>query len=104
MVEDFKKLPEFLRSYFWEVDFEALTPEKHARYIIAKILEYGDERALKWMFKQFNMNLIKDVLCKTRAVSPYSAFFWANVLEVDKKKVKCLNRSYLLMRKKSWRY
>lgn len=39
-----KKLPEFLREYFWDVDFEGIDLEKDRVYVLRRILEYGDER------------------------------------------------------------
>ena len=46
-------LPLFLKKYFWDVDFLKLNRNSHSQFIIERVLEYGDERAVKWLFKYF---------------------------------------------------
>ncbi len=99
-----KKPPEFLRQYFWEIDFESLNVDKYPGYVIKRILEYGDERAIRWMGGNFTLNEIKKVVCNTRDLSLISANFWAVVLNINKKGVRCLSKPYLEIRKKFWPY
>lgn len=99
-----KKLPKFLKEYFWEIDFESLDRDKYPMYVIKRILEYGDEMAIKWMGKNFSLDEIKEVVCNTRDLSLISASFWAVVLDIDKKGVRCLSKPYLEIRKKFWPY
>lgn len=98
------KLPIFLKRYFWEVDFSKLDAESSSEYILRRLLEYGDERAIKWMFNNFKKNQMKKVLCKFRGYSEKSANFWALVLGVPRKNVLCLQKPYLEMRKRTWPY
>jgi len=49
-----KKLPRFLNKYFWDVEFEKIDLQKRRVYVLKRILEYGDERA---------------VACKIRVIS-----------------------------------
>lgn len=99
-----EKLPKFLRPLFWEVDFHNLSPLKKPDYVIKRILEYGDKKAVRWMGQNFNKSKIKGVLYKTRDLSPQSASYWAVVLGIDKRKVRCLQRHYLEIRRSCWPY
>jgi hypothetical protein len=54
-----KKLPKFLDKYFWDVEFKNIRLESHKVYILRRILEYGDERAVRWMWKNFKKSEIK---------------------------------------------
>lgn len=98
------KPPKFLKRYFWEVDFGKLDAKKSAEYVVNRLLEYGDEKAVRWMLDRFGKKQIKYVLCKYRGYSEKSANFWALVLGVPRNKVLCLQKSYLEMRKRTWPY
>lgn len=98
------KPPEFLRPLFWEVDFPNLNLLKWPNYVIKRILEYGDKKAVCWMGQNFDKSKIREVVCKTRDLSSRSANYWAVVLEIDKRKVKCLQRHCLEIRRSCWPY
>lgn len=99
-----KKLPEILKKYFWDIDFEKLDIKKYRFYVIRRILNYGDEKAILWMNSQFNKKEQIKALCTTRDISPQSANFWALILGVSKRRVKCLQKHYLAIRKQFWPY
>ena len=99
-----RKLPGFLKQYFWEVDFGKLDKTRFPEYIIRRLLEYGDEKAIGWMFSNFRRAKIRQVLCKFRGYSEKTANFWALVLGIPRNKVLCLQRHYLEMRKRTWPY
>ncbi|MEW5768079.1 MAG: hypothetical protein AB1797_10745 [bacterium] len=87
-----KKLPEFLNKYFWEVEFKNIDLQKRRVYVLRRILEYGDEQAVAWMWNNFKKSEIKNVLSNFRGYSQKSANYWALILDVPKKKVLCLKK------------
>ena len=99
-----KALPQFLKPYFWDVDFAKLDYKKYSRFVLGRILEYGDKRAINWMQRNFTKGDIAGVLSRLRAVSPKSANFWALIYGIDRKKILCLQKHYLQMRKRHWSY
>jgi hypothetical protein len=99
-----KSLPKFLEKYFWDVEFKEIDKNKNDRFVIGRILEYGDKKAAHWLFKNYPLNQIKEMVCKTRSLSPRSLFFWALLLNLDKRKIKCLKKSFLESRKIFWPY
>ena len=99
-----KKLPTFLKKYFWDVDFGKIDAKAYSRYVLAKLLEYGDEKAISWMKRNFTRHQIEDTLFHYRIVSPQSANFWALIFNVDKRKILCLQKPYLEIRRKHWPY
>ena len=99
------KLPKFLKPYFWDVEFDKLDRKRvHTGDLLGRILEYGDEKAIQWMRRNFTKRDIADVLYHLRIVSPKSANFWALIFGVDRKKVLCLQKRYLEIREKHWPY
>jgi hypothetical protein len=42
-------LPKALHRYFWDVDAKRLNIRKYRQFIIERILEFGDEKAIRWV-------------------------------------------------------
>lgn len=98
------KLPDFLKKYFWDVEFRGLDLEKYRIYVLKRILEYGDKQAVDWMWKNFSKTEIKEVLINYRGFSRKTANFWALLLDIDKKEVLCLKKSSLREQGTIWPY
>ena len=99
-----KKLPKFLKKYFWDVDFAKIDLAQRREYVLKRILEYGDEEAVGRMRKNFNRAEMQAALCNFRGYSQKSANFWAVIFNVKKEKVKCLSRSFRAIQKRFWPY
>ncbi len=99
-----KNLPEFLRQYFWDVDFDQLIFDKSRIFILKRVLDRGDDKAIKWLLQNYTKEDIKQLLLVSRDLSAKTANFWANYLGVDKRKVVCLQKPYLSMRQMHWPY
>lgn len=96
--DDEAPLPEFLRPLFWEVDFDRLRVQGHERYVIERVLEYGDDQAIRWLQRTFNSRAIADVVRHSRKISRNTATLWALVLDVPREQVQCLSKHYQLTR------
>ena len=99
-----KKLPKFLEKYFWDVEFKEIDTKSYSSDVLARLLEYGDEKAISWIKRKFTRHQIEDVLLHYRSVSPRSANFWALIFNIDKRKVVCLQKPYLEIRRRHWPY
>lgn len=80
-------LPKFLHKYFWSYDVSTISSVDPANrgLVITHILNLGDAKALKWLFKTYSWEQIKDVLKEPwRGVwDKRSLDYWKNILEVD---------------------
>ena len=99
-----KQLPKFLKRYFWDVDFSKLNKEENTSFIIERILEEGDEKAVKWLRKNFVFDEIKKVLCNSKNISKKSANFWRIIFNLRKDKILCLRKSFQEERKLIWKH
>jgi len=97
-------IPKFLKKYFWDVDFSKLDKKNYSQFIIERILEYGDERAIKWMRENFKLNKIKSVLQQSKNLSRKSANFWRFIFSLNKNKILCLRKSFQEKQKLIWKY
>lgn len=99
-----KLLPEFLRKYFWDVDFSGLDAEKYPYFVIERILEHGDKKSVKWITNNYKISQIKEALIKRKSISPKSAVYWSLVFNVPKDKILCLKKSCQKTKRSHWPY
>jgi hypothetical protein len=99
-----KRLPLFLKKYFWDIDFKQPSLPKHRIYILRRILEYGDAQAVSWMENNFDRLEIVNALTEFRGYSRKSANFWAFALEIPKEEVLCLKKPSLKAPKAHWNH
>lgn len=97
-----KKLPSEFKQYFWDIDFAKLNPAKHPKYVLERLLDYGDEKALAWMDKNFPVQQIIETVKKSRALTHKSANFWTQIYNLSPKEVLCLNKHYQTQQEKIW--
>ena len=87
-------VPEFLRSYFWDVDFEELGVKTHPYLIIKRVLDRGNLHDIRWLVKTYGKDEIKKVVMETKDLARPTGNFWADILGIDKHQVPCLQKPY----------
>ena len=65
----------YMRIYFWDINPDTASPKKHPRFYMQRILEYGDKKAVNWLFRIYGKRKIKEVL-PTLKLSDRSANYW----------------------------
>jgi len=85
-----KYLPRKLFRYFWDVNPKKMDCQKYDIYIITRLIEHGDDFAIGWMFRNYRLSLIKEVLMKYRVAPKRTMETWAEVLKLDKCRMKGL--------------
>lgn len=77
---------------FW--DAEDIDIERHAGYIIARILDYGDEKDIKTLRAIYPDEKIIESIKKRRGLMPQTAKFWALHFNIPLKEIACLKMYY----------
>ena len=93
-IKDDMSLPESLRSYFWDVKFEELEVKKHAFLIIKRVLDRGNLGDIRWLVKTYGKDAIKEVVMETKDLARPTGNFWADMFDLDKSKLLCLQKPY----------
>ena len=83
-------IPQHLRHLFWDVKLDGFNPKAFPDYSIARVLELGDENAVKWMKGTFPESEIRRVIATERRLSKKSANFWALVYGIAADDVEAL--------------
>ena len=71
----------FRQSLFWDVDPKTIDPEKHAVYIIERILDFGTDEEVRWMWRAYSKEFIRNVLQNSRVLHEKSKSLWTLLLQ-----------------------
>jgi hypothetical protein len=74
------KIGDEIRPFFWDLDIESLDPKRHRTAIIERLLDMGDQRAVRWLFRTYRPDEVRSVLEASRCISPKSRGYWRLVL------------------------
>ncbi len=73
-------LPAEMFKYFWDVDPRKVSLRRHGRYIVERVLEFGDLKARWWLQKRYSSAFITEVYLTSRKLSQRRSnrHFWMN--------------------------
>jgi hypothetical protein len=77
-----KHLPKSLKPFFWDVDFENLSVKESSHFIISRLMEHGDDAALRFLLRAYSPSELRETLRTGRSISRRSRNFWALLLDV----------------------
>ena len=66
----------FRPSLFWDVDPRTIDPKKHARYVIERVLDFGDDKEARWVYQTYPRRLIHEVADTSRSLHPQTRALW----------------------------
>ena len=70
------KIMKFRESLFWDVDPANIDLKKHAVYIIERILDFGRDEEVRWMWNFYDHQLIRKVVKTSRVLHPQTRSLW----------------------------
>lgn len=92
-----KTLPRYLKRYFWEVDFAQVQLPEREFYVIERLLEHGDDRAIRWLKQTFTPEAIGHVVKESRAISRRTANLWGLFLGIPREAIRCFSTPSILL-------
>ena len=74
-----RRVPRALRRFFWDVQLDSLSVDRHRAFILARLLEFGDWEALEWVVRTYPRDLLVNFLKGRGAdlLSRRAWHFWA---------------------------
>lgn len=67
---------QFRQALFWDTDPKKLDPTKHAKYIIERIMDFGNDDEARWMRRYYPKELLVEVLRKSKDLGQSSRTLW----------------------------
>ncbi len=71
----------FRQTLFWDVNPKNIDTKKNAQYIIERILDFGNDKEVKWMWNFYDKKLLKKVVAKSRCLMPETKTLWLLMME-----------------------
>lgn len=71
----------FRHSLFWDTNPEWIDTEKNAQYIIERVLDFGNDKEVRWLRNFYDHSLIKRVVEKSRSLRPETKNLWNLLLQ-----------------------
>lgn len=81
---------------FWDAD--EIDMQKHAGWIIARILDFGGAADLKRLRELYPARMIIQTLKKRRGISRRTARFWAAYYRIPQEEIICLKKQHRRIR------
>ncbi|MBI5701699.1 hypothetical protein HZC34_07680 [Candidatus Saganbacteria bacterium] len=72
------RLPKEFKKYFWDVDFNKLSYKKYPKFVLSRIMQYGDLFALKWLMKMPKRTIL-GVARTSREIDDKTKNYWETV-------------------------
>ncbi len=76
-------------TLFWDVDSKDIDLKKHAQFVIGRVLDFGNLKEWKTIKDFYGLEQIKKAAQKHIFYDLRSANFWALILGLPFKKLKC---------------
>lgn len=70
----------FRPSLFWDVDPKTIDTKKHAKYIIERVLDFGNDDEVRWVWKTYSKPMLRKVVATSRCLHPKSKSLWTLLL------------------------
>lgn len=70
------RVPEFLRPYFWDTDFDRLDPVAHEWFIAERLMEKTTPETFRWLLAQYPPEALRDIAQHSRRLPARDRNFW----------------------------
>ncbi len=61
---------------FWDMDPDQLDIKQHAHFIIERIMNFGEDSEVRWMWKTYPKDLLAHVAKTSRDLRPETCSLW----------------------------
>jgi len=72
-------LPAKFKKYFWDIDFKDVSSKPFARFVLERVMNFGDLNALKWLLRDVPRENMIDTAKKSRALDAKTRNFWLKI-------------------------
>lgn len=71
----------FRQALFWDTDPKKIDPKKHAKYIIERILDFGNDGEVRWLYNSYSKPFLRQTILKSRSLRPETKNLWKLMLQ-----------------------
>lgn len=78
MLEASEFIKQLSPHLFWDVETAALDAERHAGFLICRVMERGDSQDVRLAWRYYGEERVREALLQAPALSPRTLQFFAN--------------------------
>ena len=97
-------LPDKFNKYFWDINSRNLNIHTRDRYVIERLLEYGDASAFTWLRQMYDFDKIKSIIKESNRISKKTANFYAHFFSIPYDQIRCLQKDFHKKHRSIWNY
>jgi len=71
----------FRQSLFWDTNPDNIDLKKNAQYVIERIVDFGRDNEVRWLWNYYDKEVMKEVVSKSRSIHPQSKALWTLLLQ-----------------------
>ncbi|MEO0116758.1 MAG: hypothetical protein ABIK97_04340 [candidate division WOR-3 bacterium] len=76
-------IPDYIQKLFWDVKRDKVEINRHASFIIRRVLDFGNVKALNWLRNTYPPSRIREVIQKKRGLAPKTLTFWTEYFKIN---------------------
>lgn len=84
-------IPEEVTVLFWDIDLATLDLENHNNFVIERVLNMGDEVALKWLWQRYGPTTICNTIIRSHKLTLKTARCWQNYFNLEEEQMRCFS-------------
>ena len=69
------------QSLFWDTNPDKIDLQKNAQYVIERVLDFGNDSEVSWLWKMYDKSLLQKVVTQSRSLMPESKKLWTLLLK-----------------------
>lgn len=71
----------FRQELFWDVNPKKIDVKKNAKYIIERVLDFGNDKEVRWLWNFYDKKLLNRVVKTSRNLRPRTKKLWLLMLK-----------------------
>jgi len=71
----------FRQALFWDTKPGKIDANRNAKYVIERILDFGSDKEVRWLYNFYDKSLLKEVVAKSRSLRPETKNLWMLLLK-----------------------
>ena len=71
----------FRQSLFWDTDPKRIDIKKNAEYIIERVLDFGNDAEVSWVYHNYDKSELQKVVDNPRRLRPRAKKLWRLILQ-----------------------
>lgn len=71
----------FRQSLFWDTNPKNIDFDKNAQYVIERIVDFGRDDEVRWLWNFYDKALVKKIIAKSRSLHPETKALWTLLLQ-----------------------